>query len=53
MFLQVVSCQKQVVQRIEFVKDGIPKDLVVHEMKTEGGYLQGDESFFLKGNKVI
>lgn len=53
LFLLAVSCQKEPLQTIEFVKDGVPKDLVIREMRTEDGYLQADETFFLRAEKAI
>jgi len=53
LLLLAVSCQQQPTQRIEFVKAGVPKHLEVREMRSENGYLQADESFFLKAEKAI
>ena len=53
LFLLTVSCQKQLIERIEFVKDGVPNDLEIREMRTEDGYLQADEWFYLKAGKAV
>lgn len=51
--LLMVSCQKQQIQRIEFVKDGQPKNLEIRGMREEDGYLEADETLFLRAEKAI
>ena len=53
-FFLAIACQKEPIQRIEFVKDGQPNDLELREMWTgDEGYLQAGKTFFLRAGKAI
>ena len=51
--LLAVSCQKEPVQQLELVKDGVPAGLRNNNMRSEKGFLVGEGEFGYQADQAV